>query len=92
VLKSAYFTTIPYRDDILIVIGPTLVPDKYLLSFDLKQRKDRENFGPIVSLQKATIVPDTAVMRLVIRSAFMRESAKQMYSSCQPGKSTILKL
>jgi len=42
------------------------------------QRKDGENSGPFVSLQKARIVPNTAMMTVVIRSAFRRKSANQM--------------
>ena len=42
------------------------------------QTKDRENSEPVVSLPKARIVPDTAVVTLVIRSAFIRESTNQL--------------
>ena len=41
------------------------------------QRKQRENSLPVISLQKARIVSDTAVVTLVIRSAFLRESTNQ---------------
>ena len=47
------------------------------------QIKHRENSGPAISLQKVRIVSDTAVVTLVIRLAFIRESTKQMYCSGQ---------
>ena len=38
------------------------------------QKKVKENSGPVVSLQKARIVPNTVIVTLVIRSVFTRES------------------
>ena len=63
------------------VIGPTLVLNKDFLSFIVELC--RENIGKIpdwLSLFKkqARIVSDTAVVTLVIRSAFIRESTNQM--------------
>ena len=50
------------------------------------QRKHKENSVLVTSLQKARIVSDTAVVKLVIRSAFIRESTNQMQSNFSQGK------
>ena len=50
------------------------------------QRKHRENSVLVISLQKARIVSDTAIVTLLIRSAFMRESTNQMYAVVSQGK------
>ena len=61
------------------VIRPSLVLTRIFLAYSrIMQRKDMENSLPVVSLQKAGVVLDTAVETLVIRAAFIRESVNQM--------------